>query len=104
MLKFERIFFYQNNLSLKFIGLCCNSSFSLIIVSFKFGQQSSVVYGSHWLTNDRVKKRLSGWKSINLCLGGRLVLLRYVMPSLSVYFPFSKPPQVSPPLLNLEYC
>jgi len=41
----------------------------------------------------RIKTRLSGWKSKHLSLGGRLVLLKYVMSSLSVYaLPFFKAP------------
>ena len=35
---------------------------------------------------DRIKSRLSGWKSKNLSLGGRLVLLKFVLSSLPVYF------------------
>jgi len=35
---------------------------------------------------DRIKSRLSGWKSKNLSLGGRLVLLKSVLSSLLVYF------------------
>ena len=35
---------------------------------------------------DRIKSRLSGWKSRNLSLGGRLVLLKSVLSSLPVYF------------------
>jgi len=35
---------------------------------------------------DRLKSRLSGWKSKNLSLGGRLVLLKFVLSSLPVYF------------------
>ncbi|KEH15928.1 potassium transporter-like protein, putative, partial [Medicago truncatula] len=35
---------------------------------------------------DRIKSRLSGWKSTNLSLGGRLVLLKSVLSSLLVYF------------------
>ena len=34
---------------------------------------------------DRIKKRLSGWRSKFLSFGGRLVLLKYVMSSLPVY-------------------
>jgi len=42
---------------------------------------------------DRIKSRLSGWNSKNLYLGGRLVLLKYVLSSLPVYFPsFFKAP------------
>jgi len=35
---------------------------------------------------DRIKSRLSGWKSGNLLLGGRLVLLKSVLSSLPAYF------------------
>ena len=35
---------------------------------------------------DRIKSRLSGWKSRNLSLGGRLVLLKSVLSSLPLYF------------------
>jgi len=35
---------------------------------------------------DRIKSRLTGWKSKNLSLGGRLVLLKSVLSSLPVYF------------------
>ena len=35
---------------------------------------------------ERVNSRLSGWKSRNLFMGGRLVLLKYVLSSLPVYF------------------
>jgi len=35
---------------------------------------------------DRIKSRLSGWKSRNLTLGGHLVLIKSVMSSLPVYF------------------
>jgi len=35
---------------------------------------------------DRVKSRLSGWKSKMLSLGGRLVLLKFVLFSHPVYF------------------
>jgi len=35
---------------------------------------------------DRIKSRLLGWKSRNLSLGGRLVLLKSVLSSLPVYF------------------
>jgi len=35
---------------------------------------------------DRIKSRLSGWKSRNLSLGGCLVLLKSVLSSLPVYF------------------
>ncbi|XP_024634416.1 uncharacterized protein [Medicago truncatula] len=34
---------------------------------------------------DRINSRLSGWKSRHLSLGGRLVLLKYVLSSLPVY-------------------
>jgi len=34
---------------------------------------------------NKFKSRLSGWKLKHLSLGGRLVLLKYVMSSLSVY-------------------
>jgi len=34
---------------------------------------------------DRLKSRLSEWKSINLSYGGHLILLKSVMPSLPVY-------------------
>jgi len=51
---------------------------------------------------ERLKSRLSGWKSKNLSLGGRLVLLKSVLSSLpTIFFPSSKLPQVSFPLLNL---
>jgi len=35
---------------------------------------------------DRIKNRLSGWKSHNISIGGCLVLLKYVMPSIPIYF------------------
>ena len=35
---------------------------------------------------DHIKSRLTGWKSKNLSLGGRLVLLKSALSSLSVYF------------------
>ncbi|GAU48424.1 hypothetical protein TSUD_405540 [Trifolium subterraneum] len=35
---------------------------------------------------DRIRKRLSGWKCKNLSFGGRLILLKYVMSSILVYF------------------
>jgi hypothetical protein len=35
---------------------------------------------------DRIKSRLSGWKSKNLSLCGRLVLLKFVLSPLPVYF------------------
>jgi len=35
---------------------------------------------------DRIKSRLLGWKSKNLSLGGRLVLLKSVLSSLPIYF------------------
>ena len=35
---------------------------------------------------DRIKSRLSGWKSKNLSFGGRLVLLKFVLSSLPIYF------------------
>jgi len=35
---------------------------------------------------DRIKSRLSGWKNRNLSLGGRFVLLKYVLSSIPVYF------------------
>jgi len=34
---------------------------------------------------DRIKSRLSGWKSKHLSLGGRLVLLKSILSSLPVY-------------------
>jgi len=34
---------------------------------------------------DRIKARLSGWKSKHLSLGGRLVLLMFVLSSLPIY-------------------
>jgi hypothetical protein len=34
---------------------------------------------------DRIKYRLSDWKSINLSFGGRLILLKSVLFSLHVY-------------------
>lgn len=37
---------------------------------------------------DRIKTKLSGWKSTNLSLDGHLVLLKYVMSSLPIYFLF----------------
>ena len=40
------------------------------------------------LLMDRIKSRLSGWMSNNLSLGGRLVLLKHVLSSTSVYFLF----------------
>jgi len=35
---------------------------------------------------DRIKRRLSDWKSRNLSMGGRLILLKSVMSSIPVYF------------------
>jgi len=35
---------------------------------------------------DRIWKKLSKWKRKNLSLGGHLVLIKYVMSSLPVYF------------------
>ncbi|KEH29491.1 transmembrane protein, putative [Medicago truncatula] len=34
---------------------------------------------------DRLKSRLSNWKSRNLSFGGRLILLKYVLSSLPIY-------------------
>ena len=42
---------------------------------------------------DRIKVRLSGWKSKHLSLGGRMVLPKSILSSLSVYaFSFFKAP------------
>jgi hypothetical protein len=49
----------------------------------------------------RLKNRLSRWKSRFLSFGGRLILLKYVLTSLSVYFLSSKLPQVTFLRLNL---
>jgi hypothetical protein len=35
---------------------------------------------------DRIKRRLSGWKSRNLSMGGRLILLKSVLCSIPIYF------------------
>ncbi|CAL5203867.1 unnamed protein product [Lathyrus oleraceus] len=35
---------------------------------------------------DRIKRRLPGWKSRFLSMGGRLILTKYVMSSIPVYF------------------
>jgi hypothetical protein len=37
---------------------------------------------------DRIKRRLSGWKSCNLSIGGRLILLKFVMSFVPIYFLF----------------
>lgn len=42
---------------------------------------------------ERIKKRFSGWKSRNLSMGGRLILLKFVMSSIPIYyFSFFKAP------------
>jgi len=44
---------------------------------------------------ERLKSRLSDWKSRNLSYGGRLVLLKFVLSSLPVYaLSFLELPQV----------
>jgi len=51
---------------------------------------------------ERIKNRLSGWKSHNLSMGGRLILFRYVLSSIPVYFlSFFKAP--SGIISTLEY-
>jgi len=37
---------------------------------------------------ERIRRRLSGWKCKNLSLGGRLVLLKFVLSPISGLFPF----------------
>jgi hypothetical protein len=39
-----------------------------------------------YLLVDRIKRRLSDWKSCNLSMGGRLILLKSVLSSIPVYF------------------
>jgi len=39
-----------------------------------------------YLLVERIRRRLSGWKCKNLFLGGRLVLLKFVLSSILVYF------------------
>lgn len=34
---------------------------------------------------DKIKRRLQGWKARNLSIGGRLVLINYVLSAMSLY-------------------
>ena len=54
---------------------------------------------------DCFKSRLFGWKSKNLSLGGRLVLLKFVLSSIPVYFlSFFKAPSGNISTVNSIFC
>ncbi|CAI8586009.1 unnamed protein product [Vicia faba] len=60
--------------------------------SLPFVYLGLLIRGDSWILSlwnlvlETIKKRLSGWKSRNLSLGGWLILIKSVLSSISVYF------------------
>lgn len=81
---------------------CKVSSLQVLYLGMPFGGDAPWLNFWDQVVN-RIKSRMSSWKSRNLSFGCRLVLIKSVLTSIPVYmrFPSSKLPQVSFPLLNL---
>jgi hypothetical protein len=80
---------------------CKHSRVPFLYLVLPIGRDSKKL-GYWYPLLDRIKKRLLGWKSRNLSMGGCLILLKSVLSSIPAYFfSFFKVPYVSFLPLNL---
>ncbi|GKB89145.1 reverse transcriptase domain, reverse transcriptase zinc-binding domain protein, partial [Tanacetum coccineum] len=67
-------------------SLCCiNDSLPFIYLGLPVGKKMHLSDGWGEVIN-RLRNRLSVWKARSLSIGGRLILIKYVLDSIPIYF------------------